>query len=1168
MQSTIVFCCLEYVFLNIITVDMKKLNLLVMIILLSYLATSQSIEKTYQIPSPVLESNDGFTKVSFDNAMITAEQGSPAIPYFAIKLLLPPGHVATSIEFSGGKLNEIQGDYTLFPYQPSSPLSEPRNGEFIINNDIYNSNTKYPGINTGGISTSYLYGHSIALSTFSPIVYNPLNGKLSYYTEVNIKIHYSPARKAAEALNNHIKSKKVEEYICNYVQNPTSIIEYNSQRSRSDSTYSLLIITPDQFSDSYTELTTIYLERGIVSEIATTESIANSMAGQDLQEKIRNYIIQEYQNHEVEYVILGGDVEYIPHRGFYCYVESGSGYTNNNIPADLYYSALDGSWNDDGDNNWGEPDEDDLLPEVAVARFPFSTSAELENIIHKCVYYQNYPVLGELVKPLLAGEHLYSGPDTWGRDYLDLLIGEHSDNGYTTVGIPETYPVDSIYEYHAPWYGSTIMSHINQGKQFVHHVGHANPQYVAHMYITDITNANFNGANGVDHNYTLFHTHGCDCGAFDGDDCILEKMVTIDNFAVAVIGNSRYGWFNEGQNEGPAAHLHREMVDAIYNEEINHLGKAFVESKIQTAPWVEAPGQHEEGALRWNFYDINILGDPVLSIWTNEPVSLTVITEEELEVGTEETDVNVSSGGSPLGNFTCTIIKDGVLHATGVTDTVGDVTLLFDPVVTEPGEAMLIVVGYNSLPDTSYINFIPSGEAYVIYNEHVVNDSSGNNNGFVDYGETIYLDLEVKNQGVLDAANVLATLITEDNYTSIIDENEQYGNIASGDSVLVETAFAFEIGDSVPDNHLIEFELMCESEGTTWVSTFEIVVFAPEPQIMNLTIDDSIGGNGNGRLDPGEEAILQLSVSNTGQSSCSSTEVELMTDNNYLEINPSMIILDTLEPGSSMIAEFNIVVDNQTPIGTAYEIESSINMCGYFDSEIYYDAVGLVIEDFETGDFSAFDWQFGGDENWIVVDQDPFNGNFSSKSGSIGDEDQSELTITIYVMNHDIITFSSKVSSEDGFDFLRFYIDGNQYDEWSGEKDWETYSYEITPGEHELMWSYEKDINSTGGYDCSWLDDVIFPPSTTIIDIGESSLVEDIIIYPNPSAGIFKLRTNSIIGDSEITIFNAVGSILSVNDKYINKGVTMLDLNQLNTGIYFVQIKSDEYSLIKKVVIK
>ncbi len=187
------------------------------------------------------------------------------------------------------------------------------------------------------------------------------------------------------------------------------VSEYPSA-SKSGDDYQLLIITPAQFVSNFQELIDVYLERGIKTQVVTRETINTSGTGQDLTEKVRNYIIQEYQDHSVEYVLLGGDVEHVPYRGFYCYAVSGSGYEDNNIPADLYYSALDGNWNTDGDNSWGEPGEDDLLPEIAVGRFSFSNVTELNNMLHKTISYQNNPVLGEFNNALMAGEWLYGEP--------------------------------------------------------------------------------------------------------------------------------------------------------------------------------------------------------------------------------------------------------------------------------------------------------------------------------------------------------------------------------------------------------------------------------------------------------------------------------------------------------------------------------------------------------------------------------------------------------------------------------------------------------------------------------------------------------------------------------------------------------------------------------------
>ena len=107
---------------------------------------------------------------------------------------------------------------------------------------------------------------------------------------------------------------------------------------------------------------------------------------------------------------------------------------------------------------WGEIGEDDLLPDVSVARIPASNTSELNYLLNKIVSYQDNPVLNELDKPILAGEELWSNPQTWGGDYLDLLIGYHEDNGYTTEGIPIEDNIEKLYDRDLGyWSGSTLI---------------------------------------------------------------------------------------------------------------------------------------------------------------------------------------------------------------------------------------------------------------------------------------------------------------------------------------------------------------------------------------------------------------------------------------------------------------------------------------------------------------------------------------------------------------------------------------------------------------------------------------------------------------------------------------------------------------------------------------
>ena len=58
--------------------------------------------------------------------------------------------------------------------------------------------------------------------------------------------------------------------------------------------------------------------------------------------------------------------------------------------------------------------------------------------------------------------------------------------------------------------------------------------------------------------------------------------------------------------------------------------------------------------------------------------------------------------------------------------------------------------------------------------------SSGNNDGIVNCGETIELQVWLENLGSAAAADVSATLSTSDPYVTISDSIEAYFNIAAG----------------------------------------------------------------------------------------------------------------------------------------------------------------------------------------------------------------------------------------------------------------------------------------------------------------------------------------------------------------------------------------------------
>lgn len=122
----------------------------------------------------------------------------------------------------------------------------------------------------------------------------------------------------------------------------------------------------------------------------------------------------------------------------------------------------------------------------------------------------------------------------------------------------------------------------------------------------------------------------------------------------------------------------------------------------------------------------------------------------------------------------------------------------------------------------------------------------------------------------------------------------------------------------------------------------------------------------------------------------------------------------------------------------------------------------------------------GAHEGWHVSHAaSPFEGFRSIRSGTIGDNEKAQLDLTRTFTVAGNVSFRVRVSSEEGFDFLRFYVDGVKKAEWSGTTNttWQAFSLPLTAGSHTLRWSYEKDGSASMGQDAAWIDALTVPPN-------------------------------------------------------------------------------------------
>ena len=114
-------------------------------------------------------------------------------------------------------------------------------------------------------------------------------------------------------------------------------------------------------------------------------------------------------------------------------------------------------------------------------------------------------------------------------------------------------------------------------------------------------------------------------------------------------------------------------------------------------------------------------------------------------------------------------------------------------------------------------------------------------------------------------------------------------------------------------------------------------------------------------------------------------------------------------------------------------------------------------------DCSSNSWTSGGASNWYAQNSTTHDGSDAVQSGAISHNQTSWMETAVNGPAN--ISFWWKVSSESGYDYLKFYIDGVEQDSISGETSWAQKTYTLTSGSHTLKWVYSKDGSVNNGSD-------------------------------------------------------------------------------------------------------
>ncbi|MBD3223078.1 hypothetical protein GF314_17760 [bacterium] len=147
-------------------------------------------------------------------------------------------------------------------------------------------------------------------------------------------------------------------------------------------------VTSEELAGEFARLAALRESEGMTARVVTLAWIADHVpAGVDDAETLRNFAVAAHAEWGLQFLLLGGDASIVPVRTVWNeFYPPGSG---TEIPVDLYYGGLEGDWNADGDDLWGEPwlgedepgDAADLEADIAVGRAPVTTVAEAARFV-------------------------------------------------------------------------------------------------------------------------------------------------------------------------------------------------------------------------------------------------------------------------------------------------------------------------------------------------------------------------------------------------------------------------------------------------------------------------------------------------------------------------------------------------------------------------------------------------------------------------------------------------------------------------------------------------------------------------------------------------------------------------------------------------------------------
>ncbi len=875
---------------------------------------------------------------------VTDEVGKPQLPVLPLTISLPPNSQLSKVRVLPLVGETLSGRYLILPAQPQSILSQKRVKDFVFPVDeVYRSTLFYPGRifdlkGCGVFFSAEKEAEKDCLVEFLiyPVQYQPRDGKVVFYKKLRLELDYDEdARSKAQSPKRSFSFSILSQYF-----------EY-------------LIITSPPLDTVFGRLANWKTKKGVPAVIRTVSWIEANYPGRDRPEKIRNYL-RALPDSGLKWVLLGGDVDIIPCRYAYAMTCSANFHPREDrLPCDLYYSDLDGNWNFDGDTIFGEVEDSvDLYPDLFVGRAPVNTISEAQAFVNKVLTYEKSPPADYLQDALFFAEVLWHDPYTDGGKHKDMIEREAFSSNFN---------ITKLYESRGNETREAVMAEMRRGKNLLNHDGHGWIDVMS-TGIGALSNQDMDTITNQG-KFGILYSIGCWTQAFDYD-CIAEHyLLNPRGGGIAFIGNSSYGWGSPG-NPGFG---YSDKFDTRFFYELlkkdRRLGEALSYAKMHYIPF-----SRSRNVYRWHQYQLNLLGDPELTPWTNKPDSLTVYSPMSIPQGESRILVSVSYQGRPVKDALVCLMKEGSSYDRGNTSERGEVFL--QARTDDLGDFSLTVTAKNFYPCERQIPVVRGG--YVNFTGFFLNDSLGNSDKIPNPGETVFLSCGFKNCGSEPVANINLSLTSSDSLIIITDSVAFLGYLGPGESLFIKNGFQLTIGDA-PNGHCSYLNLVVKADSER-IYKPTLLIGTPLLSIHHPQVKDKPSL-------PGQEKKINISLANSGLGIGHNTWASLSSLDPYITVfSPESLFYGEITPKSvkQIPNTFLISISPFCPGSYLGKLQLTIRCA----SGTFFDTFSLLIgqagmaDDMERGDSL---WQTGGSGNlWHISSRRAHSGNYSWYCGERG----------------------------------------------------------------------------------------------------------------------------------------------------------------------------------------